>query len=312
MPFYAISTSLIIQTLTNVFKDVKQVWLADDASAAGSLKSLVCFLNWFTAEGAKCGYFVNEKKSWLILKRDNDMDEAKQLFRNHSIQITSEGQRHLGAALGSPEYRNKYINEKVNGWVKELEKLSMIAVAQPQAAYSAFVNGYKHKFTYFIRTIPDISHLLSPLVECIYERLLPAIFGCQLSPDLQDIIALPTRLGGMGIGNVKEESAQEYASSKLISAPLANLIVQQRIHKLSSDEELSSITREPKKQRIHQMKEKAAAIQLRLQPPMKNTLEIAMEKGASNWFIVLSLEDEGYVLHKAEFVMQFLCDMIYH
>ena len=69
---------------------------------------------------------------------------------------------------------------------------SMIAVTQPQAAYSAYVNGYKHKFTYFIRTIPDINHLLSPLVECIYERLLTAIFGCQLSPELQDIIALPT------------------------------------------------------------------------------------------------------------------------
>ena len=49
------------------------------------------------------------------------------------------------------------------------------------------------------------------------------------------------------------------------------------------------------------MKEKAAAIQLRLQPPTKNTLEIAMEKGASNWLIVLPLEDEGYVLYKEEF-----------
>ena len=198
MPFYAISTSLIIQTLRNVFKDVKQVCLADDASAAGSLKSLVCFLNSLTAEGAKYGYVVNEKKSWLILKRDNDMGEAKQLFRNHSIQITSEGQRHLGAALGSSDYRNNYVNEKVNGWVKELEKLSMIAVTQPQAAYSAYVNGYKHKFTYFIRTIPDINHLLSPLVECIYERLLPAILGVNYPLNYRTLLLSQHVLEGWG------------------------------------------------------------------------------------------------------------------
>ena len=69
------------------------------------------------------------------------MDEAKQLFRNHSIQITSEGQRHLSAALGSPDYRNKYINEKVNGWVKVLEKLFMMVVTQPQATYSMNQHG---------------------------------------------------------------------------------------------------------------------------------------------------------------------------
>ena len=81
----------------------------------------------------------------------------------------------------------------------------------------------------------------------------------------------------MGIGNVKE-SAQEYASSKLIGAPIANLIVQQKMDQLPRDEELNSITRELKNQRIHQMKEKAAAIQSRLQPPMKNTLEVAIWK----------------------------------
>lgn len=36
--------------------------------------------------------------------------------------------------IGSSYYKDKYVNEKVNGWVKELEKLRTIAVTQPQAA----------------------------------------------------------------------------------------------------------------------------------------------------------------------------------
>ena len=45
MSFYAIATIQIQQILRISFHDVKQVWLADDANGAGSLKSLK---NWWT------------------------------------------------------------------------------------------------------------------------------------------------------------------------------------------------------------------------------------------------------------------------
>lgn len=154
-----------------------------------------------------------------------------------------------------------------------------------------------------MRTIPNIDHLSSPVVGCIYERLLPTIFGCQLSPDLQDIFALPTRLRGMGIGNVKEELAQEYASLRLLSTPLADLIVQQRIDKLPKEEDLNSETRELK----HERKNDHG----RLQPSMKNALEIAAEKGALKWLTVLPLEDKRYVQHREAFrdAISMQCDL---
>ena len=37
MPFYAVSTYILIMFLRIAFEDVKQVWLADDASAVGKL-----------------------------------------------------------------------------------------------------------------------------------------------------------------------------------------------------------------------------------------------------------------------------------
>ena len=230
MPFYAVAVSSIISTLRISFKDVKQVWLADDASAAGKLKSLASFFQHLSEEGIKYGYFVNEVKSWLILRNEHDLEEANEIFKNFDIQITTEGQRHLGAALGTKSFKEKYVGDKVKNWIKELENLCSIAETQPQAAYSAYIHGYKHKFTYYIRTIPDIDLLLRPLLECICDKLIPTIFECDIPPDLGDIISMPTRLGGLGIGNVMEESTREFQASKRISAPLAALIVQQRMY----------------------------------------------------------------------------------
>ena len=43
------------------------------------------------------------------------------------VNITTEGQRHLGAVIGSQEFKDQYCREKVLGWKGELEALSEIA-----------------------------------------------------------------------------------------------------------------------------------------------------------------------------------------
>ena len=88
-------------------------------------------------EVEKLGYFVNETKSWLILKKPEDDDVARSLFANSSIKITTCGKRHLGAALGSEEFKKEYITEKVEQWCSEIDQLATIAESQPHAAYSA-------------------------------------------------------------------------------------------------------------------------------------------------------------------------------
>ena len=44
---------------------------------------------------------------------------------------------------------------------------------EPQAVYSCFVRGFKHKLNYIIRTIPDISHLLKPIDDIILTKFIP-------------------------------------------------------------------------------------------------------------------------------------------
>ena len=74
--------------------------------------------------------------------------------------ITTEGKRHLGALLGSEDFRKIYCEEKVNEWCAEIEKLSDYAKSQPHAA---FLHGEMHKSAYFMRTIPEMNIYIKKL-----------------------------------------------------------------------------------------------------------------------------------------------------
>ena len=71
----------------------------------------------------KYGYLVNGSKNWLIVKSDVLADEAKRVFGDE-VNVTTEGQSHLGAVIGSLEFKDQYCREKVLGWKGELEALS--------------------------------------------------------------------------------------------------------------------------------------------------------------------------------------------
>ncbi|MDA8031675.1 MAG: hypothetical protein MPK62_11245, partial [Alphaproteobacteria bacterium] len=57
------------------------------------------------------------------------------------MQITVEGQRHLGAALGTLSFTETFVTGKVSKWVRELKQLTEIASTKPQAAYAALTHG---------------------------------------------------------------------------------------------------------------------------------------------------------------------------
>ena len=118
------------------------------------------------------------------------------------MNITSHGRPHLGAALGSHEFVDQYIADKVSHWHEELTSLAEVAKFQPHAAYTAFTHGFVHKFSFLSRTIPYISPLLQPLEDRIYHRLIPALTGRPpLNDSERELLALPVRLGGLGIVN---------------------------------------------------------------------------------------------------------------
>ena len=106
----------------------------------------------------------------------------------------------MGAVVQSEIYKREYVDDLVKDWNSQLRILSTIAESQPQAAYSAFVSGFRNKLSYFMRTIPDISNLLIAIEDTIQNRFKPAMTGGRIcNEEQQRLLSLPTRYGGLAI-----------------------------------------------------------------------------------------------------------------
>ena len=103
----------------------------------------------------------------------------------------------------------------------------IISRYEPQAAYSAFVAGFKHKLTYYIRVTNEIAPFIEQLDYVINTKFLPAITeGPEFSEEERQLISLPVRLGGLGIPVFSKICAAEHENSKCIKAQLSNEIVE--------------------------------------------------------------------------------------
>ena len=78
----------------------------------------------------------------------DDKERAQTIFNNTKIKITTDGQRHLRAVIGTANFKQNYMKEKINQWIQELRILSKIAWCGPQAVYSCVSAGFKHKPMY--------------------------------------------------------------------------------------------------------------------------------------------------------------------
>ena len=226
MSFYALSTTLMQGTLRSI-PSVKQVWLADDATGAGKITPLRQWWDIITTEGNKCGYYVNESKSWITLKDELKLEEAKSVFAGSSLRFTTAGKRHLGASIGTTDFRREYATEKISQWCEEVKKLAEIAISEPQAAYAAYTHGEMLKFNYFMRTIPGMEEYLDPLDAIINDQFLPALLGTTITEQERQLFKLPVKDGGLGMPVLVEKANIDFQSSKFITAPLVAVIVSQ-------------------------------------------------------------------------------------
>ena len=231
MAMYALAIVPLINHLHNNVdhNKCKQVWYADDATAAGKLRDMRHWWDQLVSEGPKYGYLPNAKKTKIVVK-PSVFEEAKKVFTGTNITVTSRGERHLGAAIGSPNFIEDYIRSKVATWVEEVSSLSEIAVSYPQAALSAFTHGFVCKWHFLMRTIEgiDSEELFKPLEDAITMQFIPALTAKgPPSGAIRDLLGLPARLGGLGITNPVEMIQHQYSSSTRICKILKNAIIQQ-------------------------------------------------------------------------------------
>ena len=81
-----------------------------------------------------------------------------------------------------------------------MTRLSKIATSQPHTAYAVLTHCLLSKWTYLLRTVPDVSKLLHPVEEAIRHSFLPALTGRTGLNDMErNLLELPVRLGGLGM-----------------------------------------------------------------------------------------------------------------
>ena len=108
------------------------------------------------------------------------------MFRDTAINVTIEGHKHLGAALGSRSFLDEYVGEKVDEWVNEVTKLADFASS---LLCSLHFWSAAPLDIFPIRTLPDIAELLEPL-----ERAITVRFSYQLSLTIQSLKQSATSL----------------------------------------------------------------------------------------------------------------------
>ena len=111
MSMYAFATLPFINHLAH--PAIVQSWYADDASAAGCLQALCEWWDTFVSIGPSYGYFQNATKTWLLVKQDLSQD-AGTIFQDTQISITTDGRPVLGSPIGSREYVEKYVTDKIS------------------------------------------------------------------------------------------------------------------------------------------------------------------------------------------------------
>ena len=305
MAVYAVAVIpliLMILEITNQLPDkkTKMAAYADDFSAGGSVENLKHWWDALCHLGPKFGYYPEATKCWIIVKPCFE-EKVKQYFKDTEIKITKNGKRHIGAVVGTNEYKHEYVSEKIDVWINELQMLCEIAKLEPQAAYSCFVSGYKHKLNYLMRTIPDVSHLLKRIDDLILTKFIPAITdGITINLIERKLLSLPVRYGGLGLPIFSEISDEEYKNSLMITEKLKNNIIQQEYQyqhdyeNIKKKNQIKNRKREKYKNTIINLKNELNKNQTRL-------MEINQENGASSWLTALPLKDEGYVLNKRNF-----------
>ena len=108
-----------------------------------------------------------------------------------------------------------------------MKSLSEFAKSQLQATYAAFSFGEQTKFSYFLRTIPEMNDLMKLVYEILQNILLPATVGETISEKDRELYSLPVRSGGLGILLFREKTCNEQENFLIITAPLVALIITQ-------------------------------------------------------------------------------------
>ena len=107
----AMYTIRILPLTHRLDQQVKQVWYADDATAGGKLHHLYSW--WNQLPRPEYGYHMRMHQKCGL--SNEHLALATEIFTDSGVQITVEGRRRLGAALGTSSFIKAYVRQAQAG-----------------------------------------------------------------------------------------------------------------------------------------------------------------------------------------------------
>ena len=300
MALYGIGTVPLLKHLQT--DDTTQVGFADDLESIGKVKGVRDWFGTAHSDGPMYGWNDEPSKSWGIVKEAH-LAEAQEAFAGTEVNITDQGKKQLGAAIGTMAHKEEYMEEKIKKWVEQVEVLAEVAKVDPHSAYCGFTAVMRHRYTFCMRTVKDISETFAPLELAIRSKLIPALTeGRMVTDDERLLLALPPRLGGMGLIDPTKICDLEYQLSRIATAELTEAI---KSKKVTLPDDFDSKSKKDKarvkKMRVDFYQKVSADLLERVSPDLAKTIHLAKEKGASNWLTSLPLSEMDFHLSKREF-----------
>ena len=191
----------------------------------------------------------------------------------------------------------------MNKWIEELQVLEKIAKVEPHLAYCAYVFGLQHRYTFLMRTIPDIKGHMERLDEAINMHLVRHLVNNHTVTEMERIwFSLPARLGGLALNIPSELCDIYYHNSKKMTEVLTEGIVNQHVPNYTPRENNSKQVKVAiQAEKTLREEEKVNYIVGFLSERQLKIFEAITEKGASSWLNALPLKDHDFYLNKQTF-----------
>ena len=129
------------------------------------------------------------------------------------------------------------------------------------------------------------------------NEFIPAITGGnKCSEKEMDLLALPVRLGGLGLENITKISMREYESSRKMTKSIVKSVIEQQIVFEVQEEEQKKLKAEIKKDRREYHQRKLDELRQSMNDGQRRRNDLTQERGSSYWLNTIPLEDENYTL----------------
>ena len=196
-----------------------------------------------------------------------------------------DGFRFLGLVIGTPSACDKYIESEIEKTATPTEKLSKIAKTSPKNAYSCYKKGVQNKLSFLCRITPKAFKKKDEIEKNVRQQLLPSFTGKNhITDEDRNLFALPLRMEVLDLLSNRDFS-KNYEWSRAICDLLENSDTE------IAETEQTLINRNIKTETQNITLSKKGEIMESCSSEKKLTINLASQKGGSNWLGVLPLKN---------------------